>query len=361
MPTYKQLKHPNKVKRQIDPTTLGELDALLENPNMRQMLHMISAGEGTLGKGQNGYNILNGDGQFEDYSRHPRILNVGWDSTAAGKYQITKTNLDYMEDKLGINLEDFSPRNQDRMAAAIIAIKHKKSGALEDILAGDLETARKKLTGEWLGLKRTGEVYPAKTQFPLLAGPPQTREGQLLMRQLYPNDEPVLQHLNRFQELRDMISPLREEMESSEIDDARREQIQDMIRAGRLEQMELKQFINSFGNEDDINEIRAQELAGAEKISPGYKLSSVSDRLTQLDIENPSGERFTALSVNPQESSLFENLAQFPEKVRGAAINLGQQLKTIQDKKKIKENQIVSEFPDVYDDQLLGLIDEVKV
>ena len=103
-----------------------------------------------LGKAESAdYNVIVGGNKFTDFSRHPNVVGVrtkDGPSTAAGKYQITKTTYDDFAPKLGIT--DFSPESQDRIAEAIIT----RHGADKNIEAGDFNGAIKKLGGRWASL-----------------------------------------------------------------------------------------------------------------------------------------------------------------------------------------------------------------
>lgn len=87
--------------------------------------------------------------KFSDFSKHPGIVGLvtkDGPSTAAGKYQITKTTYDDFAPKLGIT--DFSRQSQDKIALAII----QKEGALDDVKAGRFDQAIAKLGGRWASL-----------------------------------------------------------------------------------------------------------------------------------------------------------------------------------------------------------------
>lgn len=111
--------------------------------NTRKFLDFLGVAEGA------DYNTVVGGKTFSDYSKHPGIVGVrtkDGPSTAAGKYQITKSTYDDFAPKLGIT--DFSPESQDKIAAAIIA----REGASGDIEAGNFTGAINKLGGRWASL-----------------------------------------------------------------------------------------------------------------------------------------------------------------------------------------------------------------
>lgn len=126
------------------------LDPLLQNPRVRAFLDVIAYAEGTLH--EQGYYTLYGGGIFDDYTDHPRRRISTWSqnklltSTAAGRYQILTRTFDHWSSLL--NLSDFSPENQDKIALALI----RQMGALKDILAGRFEVAIKKVSSIWASL-----------------------------------------------------------------------------------------------------------------------------------------------------------------------------------------------------------------
>lgn len=116
------------------------------NENVKAMLRVIRAGEGTADAG--GYRRLFGGGTFDGFADHPRIVvsKSGYKSSAAGAYQILASTWD--ETKKLMGLKDFSPASQDWAAVGRIAAR----GALADVKAGRFETAIKKLAREWASL-----------------------------------------------------------------------------------------------------------------------------------------------------------------------------------------------------------------
>lgn len=106
-------------------------------------LETIAAAEGA------NYDTVVGGGKFSDYSRHPNrvgLITGDGPSTAAGRYQITKSTYNDIAPRLGIT--DFTPESQDKIAIELL----RRKGALDDILNGDLERAFGKLGGTWQGL-----------------------------------------------------------------------------------------------------------------------------------------------------------------------------------------------------------------
>lgn len=137
---------------------VAELERALKNPNVRKMLDVISSAEGA------DYNTLFGGGKFDNYGSHPNVRagftettgnkNV---TTAAGRYQFLNSTWKKVAQKYG--LKDFSPKNQDLAAIALI----KGRGALGDVMKGDLNKAVGKLGGEWASLPSSTAPQPKKS------------------------------------------------------------------------------------------------------------------------------------------------------------------------------------------------------
>lgn len=127
------------------------------HPNMKAFLMMIRVGEGT--SDANGYRRLFGGELFNDFSKHPNkvVSKSGYNSTAAGAYQILYRTWLMVSVKLG--LDDFSPQSQD--AAAVELIRNR--GALELVLNGKLNEAIAKTNKEWASLPNSPYGQPTKT------------------------------------------------------------------------------------------------------------------------------------------------------------------------------------------------------
>ena len=114
-----------------------------------------------LGKAEGAdYDTIVGGKKFTDYSKHPNVVGVTTKegpSTAAGKYQITKTTYDQYAPKLGIT--DFSPTSQDAIAKAIL----KDKDAEKDIIKGDFDSAHSKLGSTWASLPTSTYSQPKKS------------------------------------------------------------------------------------------------------------------------------------------------------------------------------------------------------
>lgn len=115
--------------------------------NLDAFLAIIRAGESS-----DNYTAKVGGGNFSSFTDHPAITGEfagirraddGRLSTAAGAYQITRTT---WRDLGGVKkYGDFSPSAQDR--AAIDLLKRRR--AYEDVIAGRVEEAVRKLQNEW--------------------------------------------------------------------------------------------------------------------------------------------------------------------------------------------------------------------
>jgi muramidase (phage lysozyme) len=126
------------------------------NKNLAAFLHMIGTSEGTvqIPNSDSGYKVIVGGKLFTDYSDHPRkvvyIKRIKDYSTAAGRYQILVRYYDYY--KRALDLPDFSPASQDKIALQLI----KECGAYHDILGGRIETAIKKCKSRWASFDGAG-------------------------------------------------------------------------------------------------------------------------------------------------------------------------------------------------------------
>lgn len=127
--------------------------------NLEAFLTMIAESEGTNHIGDRGYNCIvgstiNAPDLFHSYADHPRkkvlIKKLGIFSTAAGRYQILARYYDHY--KTALDLPDFSPESQDKIATQLI----KECGALADVERGDIESAVKKCKSRWASLPDAG-------------------------------------------------------------------------------------------------------------------------------------------------------------------------------------------------------------
>lgn len=144
--------------------------SLVNNSNMRAMFAVIRRGEGTADQG--GYSRLYGGGTFGSFTDHPRTAVTKWGrtSTAAGAYQALASVWDETANLMG--LRDFSPVNQDLFALGRIAAR----GAVDDVLAGRIDEAIKKLGREWASMpgspygQGTITIATARTTFAAAGG-----------------------------------------------------------------------------------------------------------------------------------------------------------------------------------------------
>lgn len=125
-----------------------------EHPNVVAFLDMLAWSEGTIGKGDDGYNdIVDPAGFFSDYSAHPNLLvqvNSKIKSTAAGRYQLLARYYDPYRKQLG--LPDFSPVSQDKIAIQLI----KERKAYQLIIAGQITEAISRCSNIWASLPGNG-------------------------------------------------------------------------------------------------------------------------------------------------------------------------------------------------------------
>jgi len=139
---------------------LAYIDTYVDDPNIRRLLQAIRAGEGTADAA--GYNRMFGGRQFADLSRHPAQVQRGggYASDASGAYQFLSTTWGPLAAKYG--LSDFSPRNQDRGAVALIREKIPDLGALSQQLQqnGLTPDVLDKLAPVWASLPtKAGKSY----------------------------------------------------------------------------------------------------------------------------------------------------------------------------------------------------------
>ncbi|UCV00307.1 glycoside hydrolase family 104 protein [Acidovorax radicis] len=141
-----------------DPIMLIEA---LDNPNVRAFLRMLRHGEGTAG--EDGYRVMFGGGLFDSFADHPRqaitrkLGGTPITSTAAGAYQYLSRTWDGLVKQYGF--ADFSPKNQDLGAVALIAGRK----ALDDVIAGRFEDAVRKCNREWASLPGSPYGQPVVT------------------------------------------------------------------------------------------------------------------------------------------------------------------------------------------------------
>jgi muramidase (phage lysozyme) len=120
--------------------------------NLMAFLRMIRYAEGT--SSTDGYKIMFTSRRFNSFYDHPRQMNCSnfrgrrLCSTAAGAYQFLDTTWDLIARKIGAT--DFGPGWQDRGATELI----RRTGALSDIEAGNIELAISRTAGIWASFPR---------------------------------------------------------------------------------------------------------------------------------------------------------------------------------------------------------------
>lgn len=138
---------------------LIDLRRTLGNPNVRAFLRVIREGESS--QTDDAYLTMFGGGRFDvtggwRHPNHPVTLGQ-WTSTAAGAYQFLYRTWDGLQRQY--LFPDFSPTCQDMGAVALIAGR----GALEDVIAGRLDTAIAKCGKEWASLPGSPYGQPTLT------------------------------------------------------------------------------------------------------------------------------------------------------------------------------------------------------
>ena len=123
------------------------------------MIAYSEIGPRLLAATDDGYNVLVGSTPekprlFTSYADHPRVYNVKYDSTAAGRYQILWRYWVSYRQRLG--LPDFSPLSQDRYALEQL----REQGALLLIDAGRLAAALARVRRIWASLPGAGYGQP---------------------------------------------------------------------------------------------------------------------------------------------------------------------------------------------------------
>ncbi len=127
----------------------------IQSPRGRALLNTIRHAEGT--KGDKGYQTIFGYDYFNDFSKHPNIVNrsSGYASAAAGAYQFMPNTWGMAQKAL--NLSDFGPRNQDIAASYLIDRRYPISKIMEGASLQDVLPA---LAPEWASLPtREGKSF----------------------------------------------------------------------------------------------------------------------------------------------------------------------------------------------------------
>ncbi|EKN3444901.1 glycoside hydrolase family 104 protein [Yersinia enterocolitica] len=169
----KAMSNPEALKRQNwaknnpgvpYPSDSSDLNNLVDDPNVRQYLEVLSKAEGTASYANSGYNTMFGGDQFYDNSDHPRQLKdfTQTDGTknktsAAGRYQFTSSSWD--DAAKALNLTDFSPRSQDLAALFLI----QRAGQLENVTNGNFADATSGLGGVWASRPSSNYAQPKRS------------------------------------------------------------------------------------------------------------------------------------------------------------------------------------------------------
>lgn len=156
----------------ISPEEAGDGDAVA-GKNVCAFLDMLAYSEGTIGKGDDGYNIIVGGSTFSDYSQHPDreiyLPKLNLSSSAAGRYQEIKATWDGLQKAL--KLPDFGPLSQDLSCIELI----KERGAYDAVKNGFLQEAITLCEKEWASLPGAGYGQPEQKTAVLVAA--YTRAG----------------------------------------------------------------------------------------------------------------------------------------------------------------------------------------
>jgi muramidase (phage lysozyme) len=139
-------------------------ESLLSNPNVQRALASIRAAEGTA-KYKDPYSVGFGGRKIDDLSSHPGILSSFRDNfgnknktSAAGGYQFLNKSWGDMERQLG--LPDFGPTSQDIAAVGLLD----RSGALDNVLSGDIDGFVKDANGTWASLPGSPYNQPTRSK-----------------------------------------------------------------------------------------------------------------------------------------------------------------------------------------------------
>lgn len=138
----------------------GDLLAALDIPNTVAFLRVIRAGESS--QDVIAYRTFWGGSTFDSFADHPRKffpLANGQRTSAAGAYQITATTWNDLVAQY--QFSDFSPATQDQAAVALLARRH----ALEDVIAGRVNAAVRRLGQEWTSLALPKRIKEAPQIF----------------------------------------------------------------------------------------------------------------------------------------------------------------------------------------------------
>ena len=123
--------------------TRDDLIGARTHDNVLALARVVRVGESSLND-DTAYRILNGGELFDAPPwQHPNRRGKNGLSTAAGAYQAVYGS--WMDEKTKYGFEDFAPHNQDLFFVARLVYRK----ALEDVIAGRLDAAVRKLLKEW--------------------------------------------------------------------------------------------------------------------------------------------------------------------------------------------------------------------
>lgn len=128
------------------------LAVALSHANVGAFLRVLRQGESS--QGDDAYTIINGGAHFSSFDAHPfGELPTTRGGRAAGAYQFLPTTWADLRRRYPWALPDFSARSQD--AGAVLLVHDR--GALDDVMAGRIETAIAKLRPTWTSLPGASE------------------------------------------------------------------------------------------------------------------------------------------------------------------------------------------------------------
>lgn len=114
----------------------------------RALLDTIAFTEGTIGRGEDGYNVTFAYRYFSSCEDHPnmRVCAGSYCSTAAGRYQFLHGTWQ------GLKLEDFGPANQDIGGMKLVARRGVTTPTDRAMTATEFSNAMDRLSYEWASL-----------------------------------------------------------------------------------------------------------------------------------------------------------------------------------------------------------------
>ena len=292
-----------------------ELRALASHPNIRKLLDVIAWAEGA------DYDTLVGGGKFSDFSRHPQkavhIKRLGTNSTAAGRYQFMNRTWNGEPGKNNglrhqYGFTDFSPETQDMAAVALI----KRRGALEDALRGDWQAVvdNRGMNLEWASFPQDAHKQGGKSRSRMLARLGDTTAPSVMGASYTP-------------------PPPR--------------------RPGLPPEMTLPV------------ETPLTLALGLNKPSPQPALTSnpflIPDREPDPSLHfNLDGQGHTAWPESMEEENMFDSFRPHNDTIRGRLFQMLSELGQAETQLQPQVNPF-NEYPDVFDDRLLNIIDQVQV